>query len=119
MSLYTTNPVEWQRIYLRDVWYPKNKLKKLAANKRLFREKWDYINNYKMEKGCADCGYKEHREALDFDHVTEEKNFALGGHKAHCMGWDKIKYEISICEVVCANCHRVRTKNRKLLTEQK
>jgi hypothetical protein len=28
-----------------------------------------YIQSIKMERGCTDCGYREHPAALDFDHL--------------------------------------------------
>jgi len=79
----------------------------------------------KLERGCADCGYAAHPEALDFDHVRGEKLFSLGGHHGRWkngeyqksnigrMSLDRILNETEKCEVVCANCHRVRTSERR------
>lgn len=67
-----------------------------------------FLANYKLEKGCKDCGYKKHHSALEFDHIKGKKeiNIAL----AKSVG--QAKKEIKKCEVVCSNCHRVRTYNR-------
>ena len=72
-----------------------------------------YVQAIKLERGCADCGYREHAEALDFDHlpgfVKEHKMASIsGGAKI-----EKIHAEIAKCDVVCANCHRVRTARRR------
>ena len=51
---------------------------------------------------------------MDFDHVDPEtKRFTIGRD-----GWNKrtiidLREEIAKCEVVCANCHRIRTASRK------
>jgi len=69
------------------------------------------ITQVKLDRGCADCGYKDHPAALDFDHVTGEKLFEIG--PAATRSWESIEAEIEKCEVVCANCHRIRTYNRR------
>jgi hypothetical protein len=62
----------------------------------------------KLERGCTDCGYATHAEALDFDHLPgATKLFAVGAPGNY--GWPMILAEIAKCEVVCANCHRHRT----------
>lgn len=65
----------------------------------------------KLEKGCADCGYDTDPAALDFDHVRGVKSDHVS--KLRHMGWQRLFDEIDKCEVVCANCHRVRTAERK------
>lgn len=50
---------------------------------------------------------------MQFDHIPEKvKSFELG--KAANKGYSlaKIKDEALKCEVVCANCHAIRTFNR-------
>jgi hypothetical protein len=48
---------------------------------------------------------------LDFDHLKDKKyNISRMIHDG--FSWAAIKKEIAKCEVVCANCHRVRTHNR-------
>lgn len=80
------------------------------ASKNRHKEKLDQI---KLNSGCVDCGYKEHVEALDFDHIEDNKSFNIGSAKSNC--WEILEAEITKCEVVCANCHRVRTANRRLI----
>jgi hypothetical protein len=60
---------------------------------------------------CADCGSDYPYYVMDFDH-REGKEFNLGG--AHTRkSIQAIIDEIEKCDVVCANCHRERTYNRK------
>ena len=72
-----------------------------------------YIQAIKVERGCTDCGYRANPVALDFDHLPgfrKETRLAVmpaGATKA------RIDAEIAKCEVVCANCHRIRTAERR------
>lgn len=67
-----------------------------------------FLAKYKLEKGCKDCGFNKHHAALDFDHVLGEKKFNVCLAKSISQA----KEEIKKCDVVCANCHRVRSYNR-------
>lgn len=70
-----------------------------------------YFQQIKLERGCADCGYRENAVALDFDHLPG----TVKKYRVACMAGVSralIDAEIAKCEVVCANCHRIRTANR-------
>lgn len=64
---------------------------------------------YKMTRGCVDCGITDPR-VLDFDHVNGEKKFVLKHGKGKPL--PELLVEVQKCEVVCANCHRLRTQAR-------
>lgn len=71
----------------------------------------EFMAQVKLQSGCVDCGYNEYACALDFDHrpgETKTRNIAS------MVGFslDKIIEEMSKCDVVCANCHRIRTSIR-------
>lgn len=68
------------------------------------------IRDLKISIGCKDCGYKKHFAALQFDHLRD-KIFNLSQPSAR--KWDSILKEIEKCEVVCANCHILRTLDRR------
>jgi hypothetical protein len=68
------------------------------------------VGELKMRLGCTDCGYNAHPAALDFDH-TDGKTRNVG--KLRSMRAVLEEIERHKCEVVCANCHRIRTNNRK------
>lgn len=73
-------------------------------NGRVTRE-WLY--NYKITKGCVDCGYNVHFAALHLDHTgkkTEEIQYARSS-----ISRLKAEIENGKCEVRCANCHSVKT----------
>lgn len=69
------------------------------------------LAKYKIDKGCADCGYAEHGFALDFDHRPGEEKLK-GVAVMLGWSWDKIMAEVLKCDVVCANCHRIRTHRK-------
>lgn len=78
---------------------------------RRYYENRDFIIEYKMSRGCADCGYCEHPSALEFDHLPQfEKTQMISRLVLGNRG--PLVAEIAKCEVVCANCHRVRTATR-------
>lgn len=60
----------------------------------------------KEGKPCADCGGVFPPVCMDFDHVRGEKlcNVAKMGTYA----WSRVLEEIAKCDLVCANCHRIR-----------
>lgn len=81
------------------------------SDNRRYYENRAFIIEYKMARGCADCGYREHPSALEFDHLPQfEKHQMISrlvlGHRG------PLEAEIAKCEVVCANCHRIRTAER-------
>ena len=64
------------------------------------------------DKPCMDCGIKYHFAVMDFDHREDkEKSFLLSKVRAHSV--KRILEEIAKCDVVCANCHRMRSFKRK------
>lgn len=63
-----------------------------------------------MSIGCVDCGYNKHPDALDFDH-TDGKTRNIGTLRSMKRVLEEI--ERHKCEVVCANCHRIRTAERR------
>ena len=72
-----------------------------------------WVDAFKVEKGCEMCGYNAHPAALDFDHIDRStKAFDVSqflGRKAD----EDIKLEIAKCRVLCANCHRIKSYENK------
>lgn len=64
---------------------------------------------------CQDCGIKYPHYVMDFDHRPGEKKlFSLAEAQRIKVSLDKVKEEILKCDVVCSNCHRIRTYNRRV-----
>lgn len=60
---------------------------------------------------CIDCGGKFPSECMDFDHVRGDKVSTVGLLVEDMTG--KREAEIAKCDLVCANCHRIRTNLRR------
>ena len=58
---------------------------------------------------CADCHTKYPTCVMDFDHVRGTKLFNLGDAARRGLGVQTVLAEIAKCDVICANCHRIRT----------
>lgn len=71
-----------------------------------------WLRDYKLARGCADCGHRGHPSGcdLDIDH-TAGKTFSV----AHMRSPATIQAEIErhACVVRCANCHRIKTWKEK------
>jgi len=61
---------------------------------------------------CTDCGVRYPPYVMDLDHVrgTKVRNVALLKTYATTA---ILRAEIAKCEVVCANCHRIRSHRRR------
>lgn len=86
----------------------------LLRKERYAQERKDFINKYKSSRSCMDCSGKFPPVAMDFDHREGEvKSRTISrmvvGDSAN---FEKIMQEIAKCDLVCANCHRVRTHGR-------
>lgn len=78
---------------------------KRARNK--IRKRNDKIIRKAKNRPCCDCGLSYPYYVMDFDHVRGKKEFNLGTPGLASV--EKIMKEIAKCEVVCSNCHRIRT----------
>jgi hypothetical protein len=91
----------------------KDKKDLFAAHQRYRDEKhanmWDILK----QSSCMDCKNSDPR-VLEFDHrPDEEKSFGIA--KAISSGtrsWKSIFNEMSKCDIVCSNCHKIRTMER-------
>jgi hypothetical protein len=62
---------------------------------------------------CMDCGGCFHSEAMEFDHRGDAPklfNLSQGSRRSQAA----IAAEIAKCDLVCANCHRLRSARRRL-----
>lgn len=60
-----------------------------------------------------DCGQKFPPCAMDFDHRAGETKIAdIARLINNTVPWEKIEAEMAKCDLVCANCHRIRTSKR-------
>lgn len=62
---------------------------------------------------CKDCGGRFPSCAMDFDHLEKgSKEHSIAQMVQYGYALETVLAEIAKCEIVCANCHRVRTHKR-------
>ena len=87
-----------------------------------YQKEWRTKGKYKARKDrrreaieqaknvpCADCGNRYPTVCMDFDHTEDNKEFDIAGTS---RSLENVLTEIAKCEVVCSNCHRIRTAQR-------
>ncbi len=77
-----------------------------------------YIRDLKEKSPCRDCGKFYPYYVMDFDHVRGKKH-ANVMELIPTLSKKKIDEEIAKCEIVCSNCHRIRTHMRKMAKKGK
>lgn len=93
--------------------YVRDKSEYLMRNKRNRSRNRAFILACKT-RPCLDCNQSFDPCVMDFDHVRGQKAFNLSVGAGLGKGINQIKQEIAKCDVVCSNCHRLRTKLRSL-----
>ena len=68
------------------------------------------IRDAAKARPCADCKGRFDPVCMDFDH-HDGKKFDIGSMNTHAE--ETLLAEIAKCDVVCANCHRLRTQRRR------
>ena len=75
------------------------------------RKQW-LINQKVSQVECMDCLKKVNRDntfVFDYDHRDPNEKTKAIGEVLHQWTVERLLYEMSKCDLVCANCHRVRT----------
>lgn len=78
-----------------------NKDLKVSLRKKMLK--------YLSDKSCVICGMNDPR-VLEFDHINPStKNISIARALSNAAKWDAILQEISKCQILCANCHKIKT----------
>lgn len=67
----------------------------------------------KASTPCADCGGKFHPAAMQWDHLPGQKKVNNISTLINLFTLKKAAAEMKKCQLVCANCHAVRTFERR------
>lgn len=104
-----------KRYSRRREWYQENKPRMKKYRDDLLLHRNNFLATLKNVP-CMECGNKYPPYVMDFDHrEPQEKEFTISGKKIQ-LPISKLLEEIEKCDVVCANCHRIRTHNRRINT---
>lgn len=69
------------------------------------------FQQFKEKNPCADCGNFYPYYVMQFDHVSDKK-FTVSSQSAS-FGSKRFMKELKKCDLVCANCHAIRTFKRR------
>jgi hypothetical protein len=100
----------WRRYYYRN----KDKIRAKQNKKECFKRNRKYVDELRSSTPCTDCKQIYPAICMDFDHISDDKSFDICYMVCNSYSLERIKLEIAKCEVVCSNCHRIRTRDRKL-----
>ena len=83
-----------------------------AAQKKHYAKMRAAVDAFK-DVPCMDCGRRYPSCVMDFDHRDPTaKAFSIGMMITN-TSLDALLAEIAKCDVVCSNCHRIRTANQR------
>ena len=92
----------------------KEQLENARARERAYAERnREYVRAFLKDNPCVLCGYSDIR-ALEFDHIDPmKKRFKISriiqrGNSIKCL-----QTEMDKCQVLCSNCHRIKTYEEK------
>lgn len=90
-------------------YYLKNKVLYKDKNLRRKKELISFVIALK-QKPCIDCGVQYAHYVMDFHHRDKNTKLTTINRMInfHSYSKEKILKEIEKCDLVCANCHRIR-----------
>jgi len=92
--------------------YVRNHARRVEYNRRQREETVAFYRELKRERPCADCGGMFHPTAMQWDHRPgAEKVDDVS--RMYGLSRARVLEEIAKCDLVCANCHAVRTHERR------
>jgi hypothetical protein len=104
----------YQREYMRK-WYREHRVQHLAwtvdVNRRARAAGRQLIAELKSAP-CLDCGGRFPPFVMDFDHVRGTKVGIISRMSTGRMAVRRMLDEVEKCDLVCSNCHRLRTQRR-------
>lgn len=110
--MFNSKSTEYVKKYKRD-YYLTNRSK--LIEQATVATKARYLANrakvWELKRApCTDCGRTFHPVAMDYDHRGGKVKGV--GQMCQSHPWPAIEAEIAKCDLVCANCHRIRTFRR-------
>lgn len=100
-----------ERMYKNKIWQRTYQKKhRIAIHNRVVL--WNITTRYDLDRlknrPCTDCSGWFHPCQMDWDHVRGKKLGSVSSFRSS-RARKKLVEEMAKCELVCANCHRLRT----------
>lgn len=97
-------------------WYRQNRDRHRSAvranDEKYYTRNRKAVDEFKRGRPCADCGGCFPPHVMDFDHVRGDKVDNVSSLVGQRASLKAIFREIAKCDLVCSNCHRLRTHAR-------
>lgn len=93
--------------------YQANRARRQAQNLRRHTEFLRWYTALKAGRPCTDCGHAFHPVAMHWDHLPGRSKTADLAALARRGSRKRVLDEIAKCELVCANCHAIRSHRRR------
>ncbi len=96
--------------YPRKPWAGRNQYQRNYLKQKRLRQRKQAIAL--LGGRCLDCKlpFSNHLEVFEFDHTRGTKEYEIS--KLLGGSWRKLAPELKKCDLVCSNCHRIRTAHR-------
>jgi hypothetical protein len=92
------------------LWRKRHKVYRRRNAKALRERNMQIIWSLRASNKCVDCRTSVDPRAMQFDHVFYKRHGII--YIASSGSIETLFKEIAICQLVCANCHAIRTYNR-------
>jgi len=112
MGMPTRDPAK-QKVYSRR-YYERHKADYLARNAIKRKRIAEWFAEYKSQNPCVDCKTLYPAYVMDFDHLPGTVKLHHPNQLVNRLSWRALRDELDKCELVCANCHRIRTHARRV-----
>ncbi len=99
--------------------YETNKPVYREAGYRMRNQLRDDVRVIKEASPCVDCEKSYPYYVMQFDHVGTDKVGSIASMISRHKGREAVFAEIAKCELICANCHAIRTHTRRYLEDER
>ncbi len=106
---------------MQDSWYERNKTIHCAnvkEDKKRTKENDGPVIRKLKENPCTDCTLRFPYYVMDWDHRPGETKSFNVSEALYNYGLERILAEIKKCDLLCSNCHRIRTHKRQFPGEE-
>jgi hypothetical protein len=94
-------------------WYDKNKNLTYERSKQTREKRKEIIREIKESSPCVDCNISYPYYVMHFDHLDSKTKIDKISNLVQVAGIKIALDEINKCDLLCANCHSIRTWKRQ------
>lgn len=94
-------------------YYEKNKHLYIKSMQDTRAKRHQYVQELKEASPCLDCGQFYHYCVMQYDHRDSVEKVDSVSRLLNRVNMDAVREEIAKCDLVCANCHAIRSFERK------